>query len=209
MLNITHPEIERYLDSLLPQRDAVFIEMEKYADKEGFPAVGPQVGALLALLVNISGASKILELGSGFGYSAMWMAKAMTTEGIIILTDESADFKKKAAGYFEKIGLSDRIEYKVGNSIQIMTELTGPFDLIFNDIDKEDYPAVIDLAYPRLRKGGILVTDNTLWYGHVVSDEPDETTRAILKHNDVLTSHSGFFTVQLPLRDGLSVSVKL
>lgn len=209
MLNITHPEIEKYLESLLPHREQVFLEMEKYADKEGFPAVGPQVGALLALLVKISGSKKILELGSGFGYSAMWMAKAMPAEGKIILTDESADLMKKATGYFEKSGLTDRIEYILGNSIQVLTELTGPFDLIFNDVDKEDYPAVIDLAYARLRRGGVLITDNTLWYGHVVSAEPDETTNAILKHNHILASHNGFFTTQLPLRDGISISVKL
>ena len=208
MLNIVHPDIEKYLEGLLPHRDPIFIEMEKYAEKEGFPAIGPLVGGLLAMLVQISGASRILELGSGFGYSGLWMAKAMSPGGKIILTDNSAEFKRKAEGYFSKPGLEDWMEYIVGNSVQILTEQTGPFDLIFNDVDKEDYPAVIELAYPRLRKGGILVTDNTLWYGHVVSEEPDETTEAIIRHNEILAGHDKFFTIQLPLRDGVSISVK-
>ena len=208
-MEIISPSIENYLAGLIPPRNVVLLDMENRAKREDFPAVGPQVGMLLELLARAIKAERIIELGSGFGYSGLWLAKALPPQGKIILTDENQDNLKSAVKNFERMGLLEKMEYRLGNALEIFAQETGPFDLVFNDVDKEDYPQVIKLAHPRLRKGGLLVTDNTLWSGMVAENEPDETTRFILEHNRILAEHQGFLTVQLPLRDGISVSLKL
>jgi len=209
MINIIHPEIEKYLDTLLPARPPIFHEMEERYQGETFPAIGPQVGMLLHLFARAIKAKNILELGSGFGYSGLWLAQALPADGKIILTDLRPDYKRDAENYFKKIGLEKLLDFRLGPALEILKNESGPFDLIFNDVDKEDYPEIIELAYPRLRQSGLLITDNTLWYGHVMTEDPDRTTSGVLKHNRILAEHPGFLTVQIPLRDGLSISFKL
>ncbi|MBU0517387.1 O-methyltransferase [bacterium] len=206
---ITPPEIEVYLDNLLAKRHPVFLEMEARAAREDFPAIGPQVGSLLELLVRSVGAKQVIDLGSGYGYSALWLAKAVAPQGRVILTEASEVNLCDAKRYFERAGLIASAEFRLGNAVDIFKQETGPFDIIFNDVDKEDYCEVITLAFERLRPGGLLITDNTLWYGEVVKADPDETTEAILRHNRILAEHEGFVTTQLPLRDGVSISLKL
>ena len=205
---IVSPEIEAYLESLLPKRHPLFYELEKKSEAEGFPAVGPEVGTLLQILVKAINAEYIIELGSGFGYSALWMAQALPENGRIILTDNSEANMRAAKKNFEIMGLSDKMEFKFGNSLEIFADETDQFDIIFNDIDKEEYSEVVKLAHTRLRRGGLLITDNTLWNGKVAEENPDETTQAILEHNRLLKEDDGFITIQIPLRDGLSISLK-
>jgi len=205
---IVSPEIEFYLDSLRPKRYPLFYELEKKSAADGFPAVGPEVGTLLQLLVKAIGAEYIMELGSGFGYSALWMAQALSENGRIILTDSNEENMRAAKKNFEIMKLSDKMEFKLGNALDIFSRETGQFDLVFNDVDKEEYCEVIRLAHARLRQGGLLITDNTLWYGKVAEDDPDETTQAILEHNRLLKEDDRFLTMQIPLRDGLSISMK-
>lgn len=209
MLNIVHPEVEKYLDSILPQRSKILMEMEAKALKEGFPLVGPQVGALLKLLATAIGAKYVFELGSGFGYSGLWIAEGIPAEGRIVLTDSDEKNKAQAEEYFRKAGMSNKMRFHSGSAVELLKSKRGPFDMIFNDVDKEDYPQIIDIAYKRLRPGGILVTDNTLWYGHILENEPDVLSKSIIEHNRILGEHKGFFTVQIPLRDGVSVSLKI
>ena len=209
MLTIVNSEVEKYLESLLPERDQLFIELEKRAEDEGFPAINPQVGMLLELLARSIGAKRIMELGSGFGYSGLWLVRALPNDGRLILTDGNEPFKQEAEEYFSRIGKKDLLDFRVGDSVEILRNETMKLDLIFNDVDKEAYPEVVDIAYEKLRTGGLLITDNTIWYGHVVGEDPDDTTRKIMEHNEKLSRHSGFLTVQVPLRDGLSVSYKL
>lgn len=206
---ITSPEIEKYLDSLLQKRHPVFHEMEERAKREDFPAIDAQVGSLLFVLAKAIGAQKVMDLGSGFGYSGLWLASAIAPAGTVILTEALDENICDAKKYFERAGLIENSDFRQGNAVDWLTQESGPFDLIFNDVDKEDYTEVINLAYDRLRVGGLLVTDNTLWYGAVIESNPDETTQAILKHNRTLAYHTGFMTVQIPMRDGVSVSLKL
>ncbi len=208
-IDIVHPTIERYLDELLPDREPWFIEMEKMAEEEDFPAVGPQVGMLLEILARSINARRIMELGSGFGYSGLWFARALPPDGYLLLTDFEEKNQRLAEENFKKAGKSSIMEFRVGDALHLLKEEKGPYDIIFNDVDKEFYPQVIEPVYHLLRKGGLFITDNTLWYGRVTQPHPDDTTAFIQEFNRRLKAHKGFLTTQLPLRDGLSVSIKI
>lgn len=208
-MEIIAPEVEAYLEELLPARDPLFVEMEELASGKDFPIIGPQVGGLLLMLARAIEARQIIELGSGFGYSALWFAKALTGGGRIIMTDFDPKYQEMAYQFFTRAGHTQLIDFRVGNALDIFTRETGPFDIVFNDIDKEEYPMVISLAHQRLRPGGFFITDNTLWYGKVADSSPDKTTRAVQEFNRRLRNHRGFMTVQLPLRDGLAVAQKV
>ena len=208
-MEIVNPLVEQYIDRLQQGRGEVIREMEKKAAAEGFPIVGPQVGAVLALLTRLSGARSVLELGSGFGYSALWFAGALPGDGIVICTDFSPEHRRQAEGYFGRAGLSGRLRFIVGESLRILEGLPGPFDIVLNDIDKQDYPQTPALVLPRLRKNGLFITDNTLWNGSVVGNGGDSaSTRGVRRFNEMMASSDRAVSVLLPLRDGLTVALK-
>jgi caffeoyl-CoA O-methyltransferase len=208
-MDIIAPKIENYLMQLLPERDEVLVEMEVIASKEGFPIIGPLVGRLLAQLTILSGARRILELGSGFGYSGYWFAKALRGAGRVICTDSDPVNRDRALGFFKRGGLLERVDFRVGNALHIIEELQGEFDIILNDIDKEEYPEAFRKAVRRLKKGGLLITDNVIRSGRVVEENPDSSTKAIIEFNRLIYSTDTLWTTIIPLRDGVSVSLKL
>lgn len=200
--------IAKYLADIVPDRPPVMQEMEAYAREKNFPIVGPQVGRLLYQLVQVSGARKIVELGSGFGYSAYWFGLAAGPEGSIVLTDGDPDNKRRALDYLQRAGLSSRFDFRVGDALASIRDLKGPVDIVYNDIDKEGYPDAIDPAADLLRPGGLFVTDNLLWSARVCDQDPGPTTRAILDFTRRLYDDSRFFTTLVPIRDGLAVAVR-
>jgi caffeoyl-CoA O-methyltransferase len=203
---IVNPDIERYMYGLLPPRDPLLSEMEQVAERRKIPIVGPAVARVLAQLVMISGAKRIFELGSAIGYSTIWLARAAGTGAEVHYTDGSAENANEARGYIERAGLSASIHIHVGDALSILSEIPGQFDFIFNDVDKEGYPAVLQAVPSRLKRGGIFATDNTLWYERVLN--PTEASdRAVVRFNKELYESAQFFTTLLPLRDGLSVAV--
>ena len=208
---IVEPRVEEYLDTLLPsETDPILDEMDKEAHRRDFPHVGPHVGQLLFILARSTGARRVLELGSGFGYSAYWFAKGMGEGGEIHCTDLSPDSKEQAQEYFRRAGMASRLHFHVGDSLSVAKEPKGPFDIVFNDIDKEDYPKTIDFAYQRLGPGGLFITDNTLWYGRpALNPNLDEATRAVVEFNAKLRDDPRWTVSTLPLRDGVTVCVKL
>jgi predicted O-methyltransferase YrrM len=208
-MEIVNPKIKRYLFSLIPERDEVLTEMEALARRRDFPIIGPVVGRLLAQLTMISGAKRILELGSGFGYSAYWFAKAAGRNGKVICTDRDPKNRKQALEFLKRAGLARRVDFRVGNALQVIDDLHGTFDIILNDIDKVDYPRAFRKAVSRLKKGGILITDNVIRHGRVVERNPDTSTKAILEYNRLIYKSPKLWTTIIPLRDGVSVSVKL
>ena len=125
------------------------------------------------------------------------------------MTDFEEKNQQLAEANFRKAGKSGILEFRVGDALQLLKKEKGPYDIIFNDVDKEFYPLVIEPVYRLLRKGGLFITDNTLWYGRVTQSHPDETTALIQEFNRRLMAHKGFLTTQLPLRDGLSVSIRI
>lgn len=206
---ITTPAVESYLYSILPARDEVLTQIENEAIKRDIPIVGPAVGRFLHQLALISGAKTVFELGSAVGYSTIWWARAVGEGGRVIYTDGDRKKADEARGYFERAGVADRITIKVGDALELLSEQKQEYDIIFCDIDKEDYPRAFKLAVPRLRKGGLLVADNVLWSGRVAQEDPSEaSTKAILEFNRLLYSSPELFPTVLPIRDGVAVAVK-
>ncbi len=210
MRGITSEPVEAYLYGLLPARDEVLSEIESAATERNIPIVGPAVGRILYQLAVISGAKNIFEMGSAVGYSTIWWARAVGESGRVIYTDGDRKNADEARGYFERAGLAGQITVKVGDALEILSEQKQEFDIIFCDVDKEDYPRAFRVALPKLRAGGLFVTDNVLWSGKVAeSNAPDASTKAIQEFNRLLYASPGLFTTVLPIRDGLAVAVKI
>ena len=209
MGGITVDAVEDYTYSLLPPRDEVLTEIEAEAAKRDIPIVGPAVGRILYQLATMIGTKTVFELGSAIGYSTIWWARAVGEGGRVIYTDGDRKKADEARRYFERAGVSKRITVKTGDALELLSEEKQEFDIIFNDVDKEDYPRVFKLAVPRLRKGGLFVTDNVLWSGKVAQKSPSEaSTKAILEFNRLLYSSPELFTTILPIRDGVAVALK-
>ena len=212
MGGVTVDAVDDYIYSILPERDAVLREMEDVAAERKIPIVGPAVGRLFHQLAIMNGVKTVFEMGSAIGYSTIWWARAVGGGGRVYYTDGSKENSEQARRYLERAGVANRVTMRVGDALEILSEFKEPFDVIFNDVDKEDYPRVLKLAPPRLRKGGLFITDNVLWSGRVAEGAPghdDETTRAILEFNQALYRSPQFFTTILPLRDGVAVAMKL
>lgn len=205
---ILNSSVEKYLDHLLPKRDAVLSEMERYAKKHDVPIIGPACGRLLYLLAQISGAKRIFEMGSAIGYSTIWFARAAGSGAEIYYTDGDPKNAERANENFRRAGVEDRIHVLVGDALAHFDETEGQFDLILIDINKHEYPAALRKAIPRLKSGGLLVTDNVLWYGRITTTSKDVRTRAIQQFNQMIYSSNDLFPVIVPLRDGVAVSRK-
>jgi len=208
-MSILYEDVARYLESLTPGRLDVLLEQEAVARERRIPIVGPIVGRLLHQLARMIGARRIFEMGSAIGYSTIWLALAVPEDGVVYYTDGDPANAREALGYFQRAGVADRIRILVGDALELLDRVEGEFDLIFNDVDKHQYPDVFRKAVPRLRRGGLLVADNVLWGGRVARGETDPNTSAIREFNRLIFSASDLLTTIVPLRDGVSVSLKL
>jgi len=207
-MDIIDPAIDRYLHDLASPDDPVLREMELLAAERSFPIVGPQVGALLQLLARVVSARRVIELGSGFGYSAYWFARGVGPAGRVTLTEGSAELSAEAERFLRRGGLLDRARIEVGDALSILDRIGGEYDIVFCDIDKERYPEVLEPAAAALRPGGLLICDNMLWFGAVLEDRPREpSTRGVQELTRRLFDSPDFQTVLLPVRDGVSVSI--
>ena len=204
-------QVEDYLYELLPKRDEVLTEMEEYAAQHKVPIIGPAVARMLALLVQISGAKRIFELGSAIGYSTIWLARAAGPQSEITYTDGDPKNAKRAKAYFERAGVTQQIRVETGDALTLLKKTPGEFDLIFNDINKREYPDAARQALPRLRRGGLFITDNTLWSGKAArkAEAGDADTRGVQKLNRLVHESKDLFSVLIPLRDGVTVCRKL
>lgn len=210
MGGITAERVEDYLYSLLPPRDEVLAEIEAEAASRRIPIVGPAVARVLYQLARMIHAKTVFEMGSAVGYSTIWWARAVGKDGRVFYTDGNRKNADEARKYFKRAGVEDRVDVQVGDALELLSERNEQFDIIFNDVDKEDYPRVFKLAIPRLRKGGLFVTDNVLWSGKVADSKSREaTTRAIQEVNRLMYGSPEVFTTVLPIRDGVAVAMKL
>ena len=201
--------VDDYLYSMLPKRDNVLAEMEDYATQHNVPIVGPAVARVLQQLALMINARSVFELGSAIGYSTIWWAQAVGEKGRVVYTDGDVKNAERARSYFTRAGVSDRITLHTGDALEVLSEQKQEFDIIFNDVDKDDYPRVLRLVAPRLRKGGLFITDNVLWSGRVAEKNPaDSRTKAIVEFNRKLQDSKDFYTTILPIRDGLAVALK-
>ena len=205
---ITDPSMEQYLHELLPPRDEVLTEMEAYAAEHQIPIVGPVVARFLASLVMMMKAKRIFELGSAIGYSAIWLARAAGAGAEVHYSDGNPTNAERARGYFERAGVATRIQVHVGDALTCLAATSGSFDVIFHDVDKDGYPAVLEAVPNRLQTGGLFITDNTLWHARGL-DPQDATDHAVCTFNQRLFSSPYFYTTQLPMRDGVTVALRL
>lgn len=207
---ILAPAVERYINALLPRRDAVLGEMELLALREHIPIIGPACSRLLALLAQVSGARRIFEMGSAIGYSTIWLARAAGPRARVYYTDSDPKNLVRARDFLRRAGVLGRVEMLLGDAIASLRRTPGTFDMIFIDVDKHQYPAALRLALARLRRGGLLVTDNVLWSGRVARKAlpGDKFTRGIQQFNRSVYADRKLFPVIVPLRDGVAVCRK-
>jgi predicted O-methyltransferase YrrM len=209
-VDIVDPRIMEYLRRLYDDGDPVRTEMEALAAKRRFPIVGPQVGRHLVLLTLAIGARRVFELGSGYGYSALHFARAVGEGGAVHCTELDEENVRLAQGFLTRAGLWGRVTYHREEATAALSRVGGTWDIVYNDIDKDGYPATVDLAHAHLRPGGLFITDNVLWSGRVLDGEDDGSaaTRGVKEFTRRLLAHPGFLTAIDPTRDGVAVAVK-
>lgn len=208
-MEIINKRIEEYIQDLYPTKDPVLKEMETLAVRKDFPIVGPAVGRLLYQLARMTNATAIFEMGSGFGYSTYWFAMALPHSGYVYHTDTSAVNSKLAQEYLRKGRQMNKVRFLVGNAMELIESVKDTFDIVFIDIDKENYPEAYEKAKKKLKPGGLLIADNALWWGRVLDKKGDSATEGIKKFNQLMAADKDFFQTLLPIRDGVSVSYKL
>ncbi len=214
-MEITNPTIEGYIRGLLARHDEpVLLEMEAEAKEKGFPIVGRMVGVVLEILARSIGAKRVFELGSGYGYSGYWFARAVGSDGELHLTDGDPENEKKAQDYLSRAGLWEPVTFHVGDAVTALNATDGDFDIVYCDIDKHGYPEAWRAARDRIRVGGLYICDNTLWSGHVTEDFEEEDPRpewtaAIKEMNQAVASDPDYLATILPIRDGDTVALRL
>ncbi len=206
-----HPHVREYLDDLVPPRPAEMQKMEEYAHEVGFPIVGPACGHLCYEITRMIGAKRVFELGSGYGYSTAWFARGVQENGggVVHHVVWHEDLSQKARGHLAALGFDGLIKYTVGEAVQALRDTPGPFDIIFNDIDKQGYPDSLPVIESKLRPGGVLIVDNMLWHGQIF-DESDhaESTEAIREFTRRICASPGWVATLIPIRDGLMVAYR-
>jgi predicted O-methyltransferase YrrM len=206
--------VERYHASLHPPVDDLIEVVEREGRGQGLPLVQPASARLLRGLTIATGARRVLEIGTAIGYSALWMAGAMPSGGMLITVEADAERAETARRNIDRAGLGAKVSVIVGDATRYLHKVAGPFDLIFQDSDKRKYEAMLDRLVELLRPGGVLVSDNVLWGGEVVEGfiaEPRHDARdtvALRGYNERLARDSRILTTFLPVGDGLAVSVK-
>lgn len=211
MNGIIERTTENYLYSLLPRRDAALREMERYAAKHRVPIIGPACGRLLYQLARLVRARRVFEMGSAIGYSTLWLARAVGPKGIVFYTDGDPANARRAEQYLRRAGMLGRVRIRVGDALRLLESTEGQFDLIFNDVNKSQYPQVFRLAVERVRVGGLFITDNVLWFGRAArpASRKDADTRAIQQFNRLIYRSPKLFSTIVPLRDGFAVCERI
>ena len=208
-MDIVNPQIEEYMGSLQGRHDEpVLLEMEREGRERNFPIVGRNVGVTLEVLARSIGGRRVMELGSGFGYSAYWFARAVGSDGAVHCTDGDPGNAAKAEDYLTRAGLWGRVTYHVGDAVEQMATVEGDFDIVYDDIDKHGYPAAWLAGRDRIRVGGLYICDNVLWSGRVIEPDPDRNTAAILEHNRLIAEDERFVSTIVPTRDGVFVALR-
>ena len=167
-------------------------------------------GTFLQMISHMIRPQSILEIGTFTGYSAICLAQGLQPGGKLYTIDINPEMEDFAMPYFEEAALKDKIVMLTGNASELIENLPGPFDLVFIDADKENYITYFDLAFPKVKPGGYILADNTLWYGRVlaVNAETDRETAGIVKFNNYVQQHKGVENMLLPLRDGITIARK-
>ena len=202
--------LERYVREMsTPQEEALsWVERQSWLrTSHGRQVSGPEVGALLRQFVQLLQPRQVLEIGTFSGYSTLWMASALPEGGRIDTLEINDEMEDLIRAGFARAGLAGRIRLHIGDALDILPDLTGPYELVFIDADKRDYVAYYQAVFDLVPPGGLIVADNVLWDGKVCAEEPprDQQTRGILAFNDLVAGDARVDNFILPLRDGLNI----
>ncbi len=209
MPEFTLEQVEEYLNRLYEQQpDPIRHEMEALARRRHFPIIGPLAGRHLYQLARMVQARRIFEMGSGFGYSALFFARAVGPAGQVHCTELSAENISLAEQFLSRANLWPRITYHHQEATAALQQVGGRWDIIYNDIDKQDYPSTIELAYNHLEPGGLFITDNIFWHGRPFQPEQTADTQGVVEFTHQLLAHQGFMTTIYPVRDGVAVALR-
>jgi caffeoyl-CoA O-methyltransferase len=203
-------DVADYVDGLASRGGPALEAVERQGEAEGWPIVGAAEGSFLHILAKSIGAKRVLELGTAIGYSGSWLAMALPRDGRLLTVEADPKTAGIAERNFEKTGVASKVTILLGRAQDVLRDVQGPFDLVFVDINKDGYPAVLDPCIARLRVGGLLVTDNVLWHGDVARKSVrTPETLAVRKYNEALAKDPRMIASILPLRDGVSVALKI
>ena len=212
-MDIVNPDVERYVTEVIAGEHPIADEMEAEAKERDFPIVDRAVGVTLEVLARSIGAGRVLELGSGYGYSAYWFARAVGDGGEVHMTDSDPANEERARDYLGRAGLVDRVRPHTGMALELMDEIDGEFDIVFSDIMKHEYPEAWRKASDRIRVGGLYLCDNVLWSGRVAVDDPKDEhpdwTAAVREHNTAVASDDRYRSTIIPTRDGVTVALRV
>lgn len=207
--SILADDVAAYVESHANRGGPELAAVEDQGYRDEWPIVGAAEGSFLHILARVAGARRILELGTAIGYSGTWWARALPDGGHLTTVEADPETARIAEANFAKTGVAGRVTVLVGPAEEVIGDVKGPFDLIFVDINKEGYPKVLERCIRLLRVGGLLVTDNVLWKGRVARKDPSPDTVAIRAYNERLAHDPRMLASILPLRDGVSVALKL
>jgi predicted O-methyltransferase YrrM len=210
-MNFISDQLQQYVDDHSMEES----DLLKALDRETHQKVlqprmlsGSYQGRLLALLAKMIGPKKILEVGTYTGYATLCMAEGLTTGGLIDTIDHNEELADMQRRYFDQSPYGSQIVQHLGEAKDILKTIAGPYDLVFLDADKENYPHYFDLIIDKLETGGIILSDNVLWSGKVLEKATDEATSALQEYNHKINTDVRVETVILPIRDGLTITRK-
>lgn len=207
---VLRPDVKDWLRGLADvEDDPILAEMHELAAEQKFPIVGPEVGRLLAQVVLWTGAKRIFEFGSGFGYSTLWFSRAVGPDGRVFHTDGDPENTARAQDFLERAGVRERVVFGTGDARDLFREVSGTFDIVFCDIDKHQYPSAYELFEDRVRPGGAVIIDNLVWSGRVAAGETDENTEGAREYIRRMWSNPKYLSSLMPVRDGVGLSVRL
>ena len=206
---ILQKEQARYLESLLPPRDALLERMEKFAAENGHPIADPEVAQLMRILVRTAKPRRIIEVGTNIGYSVIVMGRECGADAAIETIELDRTTLHDAREFVAEAGLPCRVVFHHGAALEVLPGLEGPFDFAFIDCVKTEYGDYLDLLLPRMSHDAMIVCDNLLWKGQIARSVHDASTDALRAFNARIVADSRLLTTILPVGDGTGISVVL
>jgi caffeoyl-CoA O-methyltransferase len=211
-MDLFAPQLIDYLNGLARHGDPVLERLEKQAAESRFPIIGPPAGQFCYLVARMIRAQRVFELGSGFGYSTIWFAKAVRDNGggEVYHTVWDDDLSRQARANVEEAGLSNIVRFQMSEAVAALRQAEGQFDIIFNDIDKHGYPDSIPVIKRFLRPGGVLIIDNMLWHGRAWdTSDTDPSTEGVRKVTQMIRDDPDFIFSLVPIRDGMITALRV
>ena len=213
-MDFSNKEIYNYIDNHSSDESDILYELRRETELKCLNPImlsGKIQGNFLAIISKLIKPFNVLEIGTYTGYSTLCIAKGLSPAGMIHTIDKNEELLQIQNKYFEKSGLRNQIKQYTGDALAIIPKLKFDFDMVFLDADKKNYVKYLELISPILKPGGVLLTDNVLWHGKILesSENQDRVTRLIDNFNKKILEDKSLKTVMLPIRDGISLTLKL